>query len=347
MSWNGNDTAMQLFNALLAGFFLWLTLFVHFRRSVVRKRQWAGELLLLVKPVCGRWNFTSTLLWLICFCVFALRGIANILIFHRYCFETYFCIALITAAVIFIFTIRSENVAFEVRRRGLVCGMQGGFCNLIFLCPWYKKKKAKWIIPAFQNAGWGCLRLQEKLVSPEDKAAVTAAVGRFLPVYDWDDTLLAQPEPTGDEKQNREPGKYHFQFDLQTLLIFFAAVACLANCYGLEKHRMEQHDAAVAELQKKYHPRIERGPIDESEIRAMDFSSRFAKSKPTDADMDDVAFISELGDLNLSNTPITDAGLEKIEKLKYLSSITLRGTAVTDAGVKRLQEALPNAKIIR
>jgi len=69
-------------------------------------------------------------------------------------------------------------------------------------------------------------------------------------------------------------------------------------------------------------------------------------SKITDAGLDHLKGLVHLLGLNLSDTKITDAGLLNLDGLIQLQSLELTDTEVTDAGVKRLQQALPNCKII-
>lgn len=55
-----------------------------------------------------------------------------------------------------------------------------------------------------------------------------------------------------------------------------------------------------------------------------------------DADLAHVAALTELTELNLSNSSITDEGLKSLSKLTHLRSLDLAGTKVTDAGMKHL-----------
>ena len=49
--------------------------------------------------------------------------------------------------------------------------------------------------------------------------------------------------------------------------------------------------------------------------------------------------------LNLLNTGVTDAGLKELAVLTKLTSLDLSQTKVTADGVKELQKALPKCKI--
>lgn len=58
-----------------------------------------------------------------------------------------------------------------------------------------------------------------------------------------------------------------------------------------------------------------------------------------------IAVLSELQWLVLTDTAITDAGLQQFGRLNKLSRLDLEGTRVTDAGVEELHRALPGCKI--
>jgi len=51
--------------------------------------------------------------------------------------------------------------------------------------------------------------------------------------------------------------------------------------------------------------------------------------------------------LVLAKTTVTDAGLQQLQRLTQLGELDLGATAVTDAGVAEFQKALPNVEISR
>lgn len=58
----------------------------------------------------------------------------------------------------------------------------------------------------------------------------------------------------------------------------------------------------------------------------------------TDADLKQLASLTELRSLNLSKTPVTDAGIIEVLHFKELKTIAIRETAVTDAGLRVLAQ---------
>lgn len=57
--------------------------------------------------------------------------------------------------------------------------------------------------------------------------------------------------------------------------------------------------------------------------------------------------LPELKELSLSKTKITDAGLDSLAEVPGLRTLYLIGTEVTDEAVAKLQEAKPDARIVR
>jgi hypothetical protein len=56
--------------------------------------------------------------------------------------------------------------------------------------------------------------------------------------------------------------------------------------------------------------------------------------------------LTELEELNLSNTTITDSGLVHLDGIKSLKKLDLSGTKVTQAGIEKLKRALPECEIV-
>jgi hypothetical protein len=59
----------------------------------------------------------------------------------------------------------------------------------------------------------------------------------------------------------------------------------------------------------------------------------------------DLAVLTKLTTLSLSNMRVTDAGLKELTGLKNLTALKLFGTEVTAAGVQELRQALPKCLI--
>ncbi len=57
--------------------------------------------------------------------------------------------------------------------------------------------------------------------------------------------------------------------------------------------------------------------------------------------------LPDLRALDLSQVPVNDSDLEKVAPLKELRQLDISDTNVTAAGVAKLQQALPNCKITR
>jgi hypothetical protein len=109
--------------------------------------------------------------------------------------------------------------------------------------------------------------------------------------------------------------------------------------YGIRYRRHAEETDHLAKLDR-FTPRVLSGG---STVSLLDFSA--SPVKPGDTDLEIVARLSLLEELDLTGAPVTDAGLVHLEKLTCLRHIDLRQTPVTDAGVKRLQRALPEATI--
>ena len=196
-----------------------------------------------------------------------------------------------------------------------------------------------WRIPKFFKRGR--LTINENKIAPGQKEAVTAVLGRFAPVYDRDGTLLAKPEETTAAATSiSRQSRFRFQFDLQTLLLFFVFASCVASLYGIQYRRDQPQRDAMARL-AKFSPAS-------NGFRGVPWDLDFSKGvrKPTDADLADVALLNRLSMLDLTGDPITDAGAKHLEGLTRLFSLTLIDTAVTEDGAKRLHKALPNAGIV-
>lgn len=58
------------------------------------------------------------------------------------------------------------------------------------------------------------------------------------------------------------------------------------------------------------------------------------ETKVTDADLKELAPLTQLVSLNLSKTQISDAGLKELAGFQNLESLSVRETLVTDAGIK-------------
>ncbi len=188
----------------------------------------------------------------------------------------------------------------------------------------------------------GYLTIGQDAVPAEQKAGLTTAMGRFVPVYDHDGVLLAKPD---EERRDtalmswRNIEGPRFQFDLQTMLLFVVVAACIANLFGL-RYRSSDYQAVVR--LEAFDPKIN---YVNDEVWRLDFSG--CVDKPTDDDLVYLEPLSEVVILNLEGAPITDAGLMHLKGLKKLNWVNLARTDVSERGMAQLRRALPKASIAK
>jgi len=72
-----------------------------------------------------------------------------------------------------------------------------------------------------------------------------------------------------------------------------------------------------------------------------------SSTQVTDAGLKELAPLTKLGRLDLTEVQVTDAGLKELASLTNLKLLDLRNTKVTDAGVEELQKALPKCQILK
>ena len=358
---------MELFTALLTGFFLWLWGY-HWQRSRrARACEVAGPLLLEVKAAS---RIVRTL-----FCASIRRdnlaGIhadacgslgssghvheprlsifgKHVVLFHsaifRSCSHVFILFALIMPPY-------RSGVVLEAREHGILFGNRRQWfrfrpSNEITECRWFLPKSVLgvslcWRIPKLYKHSR--LTILEKRIARGQKDAVTAVLSRFVPVYDRDGTLLARPSEADAAALAARPAlgrsRFMFQFNLQSLLLLTVVVSCGASCYGIHLHRTEPMRLAIAFLAAFQPSLTDFGgpPI------MLDFSK--CANKPTDSDLAYLEPFDELWMLDLSATPITDAGLMHLMGLKHLDYIALNNTGVTSKGAEELSRALPAADI--
>ena len=64
----------------------------------------------------------------------------------------------------------------------------------------------------------------------------------------------------------------------------------------------------------------------------------FSNTKVGNQELEKIAKLQHIQDLNLQSTQVTDEGLVHLQKLRYLRKLNLSGTQVTDRGLKHLSE---------
>ncbi|MEN6450633.1 MAG: hypothetical protein ABFC96_09095 [Thermoguttaceae bacterium] len=339
---------MELLNALLAGFFLWLLVFQAQRNSLKRTRREAGELVLRVDASPGlRKKTWPCLLAVGLFACLVVNSIACVASGQEQPFSACLALAVLSALVLSV-AIRSEasRMAVEVRDRGVLYSMSEprGWPYRWTYAAWASVFDAKWAsLPPLFNTH-PRLVLVEKAIPESQRPAVSAAIGRFVPVHGAGGLPIAQPDKRRDAEdvvaiiQAFHPRR--FQFDLQSLLILAVVVACLANCYGLRYRRLQPVREAMARLEN-CDPRVQ---YRDEQVWWLDFSS--SPTKPGDDDLANLEPLKDLEILNLSGSPVTDAGLKHLQELKNLHHLTLTGTLVTVDGVDKLRRALPHVGIV-
>jgi hypothetical protein len=353
---------MELFCALLTGFFLWLFMFHLFRKRHARVCEEAGPLLLEVKVMLRLLRLTRWSRWISSFTIFGgtamivgqayyvgrvvTRLSPNFFAMASYEFVPYLAIAgwsavlLITAMPPVAF-----GYALEIRERGIIFG-NANRCRLwseITCCRWFVVKKSRSVLRASWTP-WSfrgrCLTIRERNIAAGQKEAITAAIGRFVQVYDDDETLLAGPSP--EELAARpvvQRTRFWLQFDMQSLFLLVVVVSCAASCYAIHCRRLLPQQRAVGQLET-FRPAIDffgNVPF------AVDFSK--CGTKPSDDDLACLESLDQLTSVNLSGSPISDVGIEHLKGLRYLNFIDCEDTKVTAKGAEELHRALPKAFI--
>jgi hypothetical protein len=336
---------MELLCSLLTGFFFWLLVFHWRRRSIARMRRLAGKLLCSAESARTRW-----VRWAI-FAYFAIGlfwNVIGVILGRSFVLADQFSCAAVFAVVLMLGLPLTRNIALEVRERGVFCGRVGDRVSMsrLHFVPWNQIATCQWVVRSYGvvsrfDDARNCLSIAQDAISPEQKRAITAAVGQFVVVYDHDGTLLTEPDAAHLRAKWiawRDLDSPRFQFDLQTLLLLAIVVACTANLFGLRYRNPEYQ--AMRKLEA-FQPAVVYGPDDH--VLELDFSA--CVNKPIDEDLVNLEPLAELRRLDLAGAPVTDAGLTHLSGLKALYYVNLANTGVTDEGIKRLRQALPGANI--
>jgi hypothetical protein len=334
---------MELLCALLTGFFLWLLVYQWRRKSIARWRQVAGELLCAAGSTRPRrWTF------FVCLSLALAGHTCNAISRGHPTLGSQFGLAGLFAVVLLLGIPATRNVTIEVRQRGVFYSRTGDriLPGRLHFVPWNQITVCHWVRKGYGTVSkfdstFGRLRIAQDTIPPEQKPGVTAAIGQFVPIYDYDSAPLTKPDETRRENNLnswRELDPPRFQFDLQTLLLLVIVVACAANVFGL-RYRSPEFQA----MRKlgAFDPKIQYNG--RGEVFELDFST--CANKPTDNDLTYLEPLTELRILDLSGAAITDAGLLHLKKLKKLNAVNLANTGVTDQGMADLRRALPKANI--
>jgi hypothetical protein len=356
---------MELLCAFLTAFFTWvLILRTGFKRRA-RFREEAGSLLLAVRVSRRTRRIAYSLRW----CIFAaLLGGFLILasMVHRldarssgltllkfsdllwsYCFLD--CAILGWSLLVLAIATPPYwlRIALQVREHGVI--LRGHEFR-----QWAEIGQFRWFAPktilGFLSFCWRPwphsryrLIISESDFGADQREAVTAALARFVAVYDHDGTLLAAPSQTEITARALHPvekrPRFRFQFDLQALLLFVVVVSCAASCYAIHHRRAQPYRSAVTRL-AAFQPDVHSlGEIP----TIIDFSR--SPTKPTDDDLACLECLDQLKLLDLTGSSVTDAGLEHLKKLPHLRSVMLIDTKVTRRGAEQLSRDLPQTTI--
>ena len=339
---------MELFCALLTGFFLWLFLFHWHHSALARAREVAGELLINVRHTRyvvqagrpGRLGFLRSFLGL--FVVVLLVETFLRAIWLDVLVAGIVCILLELAFPGF-----RKNAPLELRERGVIRRKQSDEDRpgCLAFTPWEEIAGCKWCVKLPDRYVDGRFLLLERYsFSTEEVEGITAAVGRFVPVFNVYGKRLVKPEAAVRAKETVLPrqggGDLRFQFTLQSLMLLMVVVSCAASCYGIHYRRLRPQREAVAQLQA-FKPNVTY--VGDS-VSGLDFMG--CKAKPGDEDLICLKRLQDIGSLHLDGSPISDAGLKHLYPLKSLKTVSLSSTKVTQKGVDDLKRALPNVKIL-
>ncbi len=344
---------MELFCALLTGFFLWLFVYHWRRKSIERMRQLAGDLLFMAgstRPRRVRWTLFIYLSVILLINVVGV--LAGPLLNAHVTFDLggQCGLAVTFAAVLALGIPATRNIALEVREHGVLCQKVGSFVptGRLYFVPWNQIAACQWVRKSFGVISkfddvHNSLTIAQNCVPSEQKHGVTIAIGQFVVVYNYDGYLLAEP---GDEARKTKWISHQsldhppLQFNLQTMLLLVVVVACFANLVGL--HYRNPKTQAIRRL-GTLDPAISFNGDDE--VWKIDFSG--CVKKPTDDDLVYLEPLSELEFLDLGGAPITDAGLMHLKGLKKLTHLNLANTGVTEKGMEDLWRWLPKTSIAK
>ena len=341
---------MELFCALLTGFFLWLFLFHWHRAALARAREMGGQLLIEMKASQKvrrkAWGQRTLLI---------ATGLMFLWILYLLCrsspFRSIFDQDVVIACFFFnvlqvAFPVNRRDSPLEFRERGVVRRKQSyeNCPGQLTFTPWSDISGCRWYAALPQHyVHTRFLLLDRGSVSLAEVEAINAVAGRFVPVSDGEGRLLSGLETPDDRddatSRRRRSGGLRFQFNLQSLMLLTVVVSCAASCYGIHYRRAQPQRQAVAQFDK-FHPLVYENADD---VWLVDFKA--CAVKPGDDDLCHLKALPNLERLSLDGSPVTDAGLKHLYSLKRLTYIDLSNTKITRRGFDDLEKALPNACI--
>jgi hypothetical protein len=339
---------MELFCALLTGFFLWLFQFHWHRTALARAREAGGALLIEIAPAG---NVARTTLWQRVSShsmVFLVFGLA--VFWQRASLSM--SLPLNMLAVVFAWSFWNSIVPphridapLEFRERGVIRRKQSyeNFPGILTFTPWSDIVACKWYDKLPDHyVHTRHLLLESGGLRPDEVETISNIAGRLVPVCDSEGALIARPESTGETAAARpkKRGGLPFQFNLQSLMLLAVVVSCAAGCWAVHDRALQPQREALAALEA-FHPQVSQFG---DNVRMIDF--RTSKPKPGDSDLVHLKGLRDLDFLNLDGSPITNEGLKHLYPIKTLTTVYLSNTKVTQQGVDDLKRALPNADIL-
>jgi hypothetical protein len=189
---------MELFYSFLTGFFVWLLLFQSKRRSTTRLRAMAGKVVYSVKSDRSRgWCWALFVLFLL----FLIHDVITALKNSDIPLESQFVLAALFFLVLMIGIPAGIDNALKVTEQGFLCeecGILHSLGRLLFV-PWNQIDKCQWVPFGFGKIAHidkndNRLIIAEDSITRGNRADLTAALGRFVSVFDETGGLLAKPE---------------------------------------------------------------------------------------------------------------------------------------------------------
>jgi hypothetical protein len=147
--------------------------------------------------------------------------------------------------------------------------------------------------------------------------------------------------------------RWRFQFSIRSLLALTVAVAIPCSWLAVEARRAKVREEVGKRVYKlggqtwtvcnpfSLSSRL-RERLHLREVLGYDFFGNvdelcLDETQATDATLEDVSRLTEIGSLELGKTQITDAGLVHLKRITDLRCLSLKNTRITDAGLERLK----------
>jgi hypothetical protein len=231
---------MELLCSLLTGFFLWLLLFRWRRRTTAFDSQRAGPLLAKVNVPRGRRAFLC--MSALFFVLLVLSAVYVFAIARAGSFEGDVVIGMLLTLVLAFAIPIGPNTTLEVHEQGVLYNCRGnnGCAGTLTFTPWSRIGFCQWTWQKVATRGRAGrpFTIAWEAVPIEQRDAVTAAIGRFVPILDRDGSLLAEPKREDDAAEREMSSEFEgpqFQFDLQAMLLMAVVVAFAGSLIAMHR----------------------------------------------------------------------------------------------------------------